>query len=75
MSKRTIEQSIKININDDAINWIAQKGYQPQYGARPLQRFITRYVETPLAKLIIAGKVKPNSEVQISLKDDKLVFE
>ncbi|KRM67858.1 S14 family endopeptidase Clp [Apilactobacillus ozensis DSM 23829 = JCM 17196] len=75
LSKRTIEQSIKININDDAINWIAQKGYQPQYGARPLQRFITRYVETPLAKLIIAGKVKPNSEVQISLKDDKLVFE
>ncbi|WP_353485794.1 ATP-dependent chaperone ClpB [Apilactobacillus xinyiensis] len=75
LSKRTLEQSIKIEISDDAINWIAKKGYQPQYGARPLQRFITRYVETPLAKLIIAGKVKDNSKVQINLKDDKLIFE
>ncbi|MCL0318191.1 ATP-dependent chaperone ClpB [Apilactobacillus xinyiensis] len=75
LSKRTLEQSIQIKISDDAINWIAKKGYQPQYGARPLQRFITRYVETPLAKLIIAGKVKDNSKVQINLKDDKLIFE
>ncbi|MCL0311664.1 ATP-dependent chaperone ClpB [Apilactobacillus sp. TMW 2.2459] len=75
LSKRTLEQSIQIEISDDAINWIAKKGYQPQYGARPLQRFITRYVETPLAKLIIAGKVKDNSKVQINLKDDKLIFE
>nr|WP_290033906.1 hypothetical protein [Ligilactobacillus cholophilus] len=41
------------------------------YGARPLQRFITTNIETPLAKEIIAGKVQPNSKVMISLDDDQ----
>ena len=44
-------------------------------GARPLRRYITNRIETPLAKEIIAGNVLPNTIVEIGLKDDQLVFE
>lgn len=74
LSNRTQEQDIRLSINSEAKKWIADKGYDPLYGARPLQRFITNEVETPLAKLIISGEVMPHSEVDISLKDDKLNF-
>ncbi len=43
-------------------------------GARPLQRFVTNQVETPIAKLIIAGTIKKDMTVKIDLADDKLVF-
>ena len=45
------------------------------YGARPLRRFITREVETPLAKEIVAGRVLPKTKVTIEVLNDQLVFE
>ncbi|WP_283612992.1 ATP-dependent chaperone ClpB [Ligilactobacillus aviarius] len=75
LSARLSLQEIELKINDDARKWIAKEGYDPAYGARPLQRFITTHVETPLAKEIIAGKVMPHSVVTIGLgANDNLVF-
>ncbi|MDT2602847.1 ATP-dependent chaperone ClpB [Enterococcus dongliensis] len=75
LSHRLEEQDIQLDITEDAKSWIAEKAYEPQYGARPLKRFITREVETPLAKEIIAGRVMPNTKVSIELLDDQLVFQ
>ena len=55
--------------------WIAENAYEPAYGARPLRRFITREVETPLAKEIVSGRVLPKTKVTISLLNDQLVFQ
>lgn len=75
LSHRLEEQEIQLAITEDAKSWIAEKAYEPQYGARPLKRFITREVETPLAKEIIAGRVMPKTKVSIELFDDQLVFQ
>ena len=75
LGKRLNDQQIKIEVSDEALNWITDNGYDPQYGGRPLQRFVTRNVETPLAKLIIADKVKAKSTVKIGLANNELTFE
>ncbi len=74
LSNRLEEQEISLTISDSARQWLAQKGYDPAYGARPLQRFITNQVETPLAREIISGEILPHSKVEIDLKDENLVF-
>ncbi|RRK11002.1 ATP-dependent chaperone ClpB [Lactiplantibacillus garii] len=75
LSSRLQDREITLKISDPAKKWIAQQGYEPAYGARPLRRFITNHVETPLAKEIIAGRVAPKTTVEINLMDDHLVFE
>ncbi|MBL1055302.1 ATP-dependent chaperone ClpB [Ligilactobacillus agilis] len=75
LSKRLANQDISLEISDPAKLWIAKTGYDPAYGARPLERFITNHVETPLAKEIIAGKVMPHSKVTITLgQNNNLIF-
>ncbi|CAI2605089.1 Chaperone protein ClpB [Apilactobacillus kunkeei] len=75
LGQRLKDQQIKIEVSDEALDWITDNGYDPQYGGRPLQRFVTRNVETPLAKLIIADKVKAKSTVKIGLANNELTFE
>ena len=74
LTRRLSHQDIKLTISDDAKTWIAEQAYDPIYGARPIKRFLTKEVETPLAKEIVAGKVGPKSEVMIEIVDDKLTF-
>ena len=75
LSKRLEDQEIYLTIDEEAQTWIAEQAYEPAYGARPLRRFITREVETPLAKEIIAGRVMPKTKVTITLLDNRLVFQ
>lgn len=75
LSARLSTQQIDLKITEEAANWLANNGYDPLYGARPLQRFITKELENPLAKAIIAGKVMPESVVVVELESDHLVFE
>ena len=75
LSRRLEDQEIQLEITEDARTWIAENSYEPAYGARPLRRFITREVETPLAKEIVSGRVLPRTKVTISLLNDQLVFE
>ncbi|TDR54510.1 ATP-dependent chaperone ClpB [Paenilisteria rocourtiae] len=72
---RLAAQEIKITITEDAKSFIAEEAYDPIYGARPLKRYITRQIETPLAREIVAGKIMPHSEVAITLQDGRFDFE
>lgn len=72
LQNRLAEQSIELSILDNAKEYIAENGFDPIYGARPLKRFIQRNVETLLAKEIIAGRISENSSVQIALNEGKI---
>jgi ATP-dependent Clp protease ATP-binding subunit ClpB len=74
LSMRLEQQEITLEISDEAKTWLAESGYDPAYGARPLKRFITREVETPLAKEIVSGRVMPKTKVTITLLNNQLVF-
>lgn len=74
LSERLANQDITLTMSDAAKSWIAQEGYDPAFGARPLRRYITNYVETPLAKKLIGGDILPDTTVEIDLKDNQLVF-
>ena len=75
LTKRLADQEIKLVLSDELKAWIAKNGYDPAYGARPLQRFITEKIETPLAKALIAGQIMPHSEVLLKLAGDQVAFE
>lgn len=70
LSDRLAEQQITLTITPEATNWLAKRGYLPAYGARPLERTITSVVETPLARLIIGGKVSAQSTVELTLNSE-----
>lgn len=70
LENRLAEQEIQLNIHPDVIEYIAKNGYDPVYGARPLKRYLQRNVETLLAKEIIAGTIKPQSEVPLTIADN-----
>ena len=75
LQERLAYQDISLELDDQAATWLAHNGYDPVYGARPLMRYMTRELETPLAKAIIAGDIQANSHVTVHLEDDHLVFE
>ncbi len=69
------EHNITFEITDDAKEFLARRGFNPIYGARPLKRVIRQLVENPLSKLLLAQKFTDGDHVKIDLKDDELVFE
>ena len=66
--------NIELRVTQDAIHYIAQEGYDPQFGARPVKRAIQRLLLNPLSKTIIAGKVNQNLPVVVELRNGQLVF-
>ncbi len=68
------ERKITVDLGDDARNWLADKGYDPVYGARPLKRVIQKYVQDPLAEQILSGRIPDNSHVAIAAGSDRLLF-
>ena len=75
LHKLLAEQDITLEITDDAKEYLAQKGYNPIYGARPLKRTIRQLVENPLSKKILKQEINPHSNVVIDVKNDELSFE
>lgn len=75
VASRLEQQDIQLEISEEAKTWIAENAYEPAYGARPLKRFITKELETPLAKEIVSGNIPPKTKVSITLLADHLVFE
>lgn len=69
------DRKITLEIEDDARNWLADKGYDPAYGARPLKRVIQKQVQDPLAEKILSGDILDGSVVDISAGSDRLVFQ
>jgi ATP-dependent Clp protease ATP-binding subunit ClpB len=75
MKKRLSERKITIQVTDSAKELIAQKGYDPVYGARPLKRVIVKLIQDPLAVKLLSGEFQENSVVQIGAKGEQLTFE
>jgi len=59
------ERKIEIHLDKRALEWLAQAGYDPVYGARPLKRVIQRRLQDPLAQLILEGKIADGSKVRV----------
>ncbi len=69
------DRKITLDVEEDARNWLADKGYDPAYGARPLKRVIQKQVQDPLAEKILGGDILDGSVVDISAGSDRLVFQ
>ncbi len=74
LSERLAERQIELKFSDEAIKFIAEAGYDPVYGARPLKRYITHTVETKLARAMIAGGIRDKSVVNVDVKSGELIF-
>jgi ATP-dependent Clp protease ATP-binding subunit ClpB len=68
------DRKISLSLNADARAWLARVGYDPVYGARPLKRAVQKYVQDPLANLILAGKVKDGQSVTVTDGDGHLTL-
>jgi ATP-dependent Clp protease ATP-binding subunit ClpB len=68
------EMGIKMVASDEALDWLAQLGYDPQFGARPLKRVIQKRILNELSKDILAGKVDKESSIKLDLKNNQFVF-
>ena len=74
LTKLLEDRKITIVLNPKAREWLAEKGYEPAYGARPLKRVIQKAVQDPLAELILSGKIKDGDRVVISAGKQGLSF-
>jgi ATP-dependent Clp protease ATP-binding subunit ClpB len=71
INKRLADREISIEISDEAQRYIVENGYDPVYGARPLKRYIQKYVETLAAKLILSDQVRVGDTILIDMNDTK----
>ncbi len=75
LRKRLNERKLLLEITDSAASWLANKGYDPIYGARPLKRAIQRELETPIAKLILSGKYSEGQTINVDVKSENLFID
>ncbi len=66
LARLLADRKITLRLDDDARDWLADKGYDPAYGARPLKRVIQKHVQDPLAEMILSGKVKDGETVPVT---------
>jgi ATP-dependent Clp protease ATP-binding subunit ClpB len=73
--KQTLaEMGVTIEASDEAIDWLAQLGYDPQFGARPLKRVIQKKILNELSKQILAGTIDKDSVIKVDMFDNNFVF-
>lgn len=68
------ERKIELNLSDEAKTYLADKGYDPAYGARPLKRAVQKYIQNPLSDLILGGEIFDGQTVQVDVVDGELTF-
>jgi ATP-dependent Clp protease ATP-binding subunit ClpB len=74
LSKLLAQNDITIEVKDEAIEWLAKEGFDPQYGARPLKRLIQKELVNELSKKIIAGEVRNDQTILIDVIDGVIFF-
>ena len=74
LRQRLAERELSLELSDEALDKLIAVGYDPVYGARPLKRAVQRWIENPLAQLILAGKFAPGSSVTGKVEGDEIVF-
>jgi len=75
VEKRLQNQKIKVEVDSQARKWLAQKGYDSVFGARPLKRLIQKEILDPLAMMIVKGELKEGSKIRVTVKDQRLRLE
>ena len=74
LQKLVADRKITLTLDEAARTWLANRGYDPAYGARPLKRVIQKAVQDPLAEAILAGRVKDGDTVRISVREGSLAI-
>ncbi len=69
------ERGLKLDITPEALDYLAEVGWDPDFGARPLKRAIQREVQDPLALKVISGEARTGETIRVSRGADRLVFE
>jgi ATP-dependent Clp protease ATP-binding subunit ClpB len=75
LTKLLADRKITLDLDDGVKEWLGNKGYDPAYGARPLKRVIQKYVQDPLAEMVLAGKIRDGETVKIAAGKDGLMFD
>lgn len=73
--KRVAEQDITLAIDQEVIDWVVEQGADPQFGARPLKRFVQRHIETAVAKELLRGEILPGETLHVTMRDGQCVVE
>jgi ATP-dependent Clp protease ATP-binding subunit ClpB len=74
IAERLFRNGYEIEITDAAVNWIAEAGFDPQFGARPIKRMMQKFLLNDLSKDILAGKISADSPIVVDVIDGNLVF-
>jgi ATP-dependent Clp protease ATP-binding subunit ClpB len=74
LARLLVDRKMAIDLSEDAREWLAEKGYDPAYGARPLKRVIQKYVQDPLAELLLSGKVGEGERVPVTVGPTSLML-
>jgi len=72
LRKLLSDRKVELNVDSKALQWLANRGYDPVYGARPLKRVIQRSLQNPLATLLLEGKVKEGDTVEVGVSGGEL---
>jgi ATP-dependent Clp protease ATP-binding subunit ClpC len=75
VARRVHAQHIELEVTDAAVEHLAEAGYDPQYGARPLRRALQRMVENRLSEMVLGGELEPGQKVRIDVRDGRLSFD
>jgi ATP-dependent Clp protease ATP-binding subunit ClpB len=68
------ERKIDLKLDDKALAWLANRGYDPVYGARPLKRVIQRDLQNPLATMLLEGSIEDGKPIDVTVRDGRLVI-
>jgi ATP-dependent Clp protease ATP-binding subunit ClpB len=74
LEKLLVDRKITLNLDKEAVEWLADKGYDPAYGARPLKRVMQKELQDPLAEKILMGEILDGSTVKVTAGSDRLNF-
>jgi ATP-dependent Clp protease ATP-binding subunit ClpB len=72
LEKRLAERRLQLAVTPDARAWLAERGFDPLYGARPLRRLMQHEIDDKLARALLAGDVRDGDTVMVGLGDDEL---
>ena len=74
LKQRLTVQNLELQINEDALNWLGEKSFDRTYGARPLKRIIQKFIENPIAKLILENKILPGEVIEFTSENNDLLI-
>jgi len=74
VTSRLKDRNLKMDITPELVDFIIEKGYKPEYGARPIRRAVEQYLEDNLAEEILRGNISDNAKIEVTVSDGKIIF-